>query len=105
MTPQNDAQFDVHTLQFYTAREARRTLAARAVLLTLIFGMLAGNMALTWQAHADMITNVNQARLAQVTLAEQSAERIASLEAQIEALRVAQQAAVVPAPEAALAAN
>ena len=80
-------EFDVHQLWFYKQQEARRTFIARAVLLTVICGMLAFNSWMTWKAHADMLTNVDQARLAQVTLAEQSEARVAKLQTELRMLR------------------
>lgn len=88
MSQRPDASFDVHTLQFYKQREAKRTLTARVVLLGLICGMLVANVAISWRAHSDMLTNVDQARLAQVTLAEQTDGRIMMLQTEIEALRI-----------------
>jgi hypothetical protein len=80
--------FDIHQLWFYKQQEARRTFWARATLLTVIFTMLSANLWLTWQAQADMLTNVDQARLAQVTLAEQNEARLTAMQAEIRQLRI-----------------
>ena len=50
---------------------------ARAALLTMIFGMLAGNIWMTRQAQTALTTNLNQARLDQVALNEKMTAELA----------------------------
>lgn len=82
---------DLKRLEYYTRREAQRTFYARALLLTVILGMLGANMYMTWQTHADMLTNMDQARLEQAQLIDAQAKviggmdaRMATLEAQVD---------------------
>lgn len=86
---------ELQRLEFYRKQDARRTLVARSVLLTMIFGMLGANMWMTHQARTDMLTNLDQARLAQVQLDEHDEARIdaltqdlAALQQQVEALQL-----------------
>ena len=70
---------ELQALEYYRQQDARRTMMARGVLLTMIFGMLGANMRLTQSAAADMLTNLDQTRLAQVTLQEQNEVRMDGL--------------------------
>ena len=82
---------DLKRLEYYQRREAQRTFYARALLLTVILGMLGANMFLTWQTHSDMLTNMDQARLEQSQLIDAQAAtlhdmeaRMATMEAQVD---------------------
>jgi hypothetical protein len=87
MANQQESTFEVHQLQSFIEKEARRTLFSRVVLLGVICGMLAANVWMTRQAHNDMLTYVDQARLARVALAAQSDARLSSLHAEMTELR------------------
>jgi len=70
---------ELQALEYYRQQDAKRTLVARGVLLTVIIGMLGANMWLTQSAADDMLTNLDQTRLAQVTLQEQNEARMDGL--------------------------
>lgn len=78
--------FDIHHLEFYRKQDARRTLVARAALLGVIIAMLGVNMLMTWSTHQAMLTNLDQARLGQVTMDEQSEARMAALSLKVDRL-------------------
>ena len=92
-------EFDVHQLEFYTQKEAKRTFVARAVLLTLIFGMLSANMWMTKRNHEAILVNIDQSRLEQVAFDEgQQKDLVAihkkmlNMEAQLTAMQASQDA-------------
>ncbi len=74
---------DLSKMEYYKEQEAQRTLIARIVLLTIIFGMLASNMWLTQRNYEALLINVDQTRLAQVRLHDVTAARLAAMELHI----------------------
>ncbi len=80
VTPGSD---DLQSLSYFKEQHAQQTFRARAVLLTIIFVMLAGNMWLTWQTRSSVMANLDQTRLDQAALSELMETRVTSLETQI----------------------
>ena len=80
-------QEDLEQLQYFQQQEARRTMVARAVLLSVIFLMLGANLLQSKQMHDDVLTNLNQTRLDLVALNEASAKEIKKLNATVVALQ------------------
>ncbi len=80
-------QEDLEQLQYFQQQEARRTMVARAVLLSVIFLMLGANLLQSRQMHADVLTNLNQTRLDLVALNEASGNEITELNARLAELQ------------------
>ena len=87
---------DLSKLEYFQQLHARHTLWARAVLLVVIFGMLAVNMWLTQRNYTAVVVNMDQARMAQSDIDEANARRLADLSTELQALR-ADMAALKPA--------
>lgn len=78
---------DLKSLAYYKEQHDRQTFRARFALLTIIFVMLAGNMLLTWQMRAEVMTNLDQTRLDQSALSEMVQTRVTALETQVVSLK------------------
>lgn len=76
-------------LEYYQHQEARKTMLARVVLLTVIIGMLGLNMWLTQRTHDSMVINLNQARIEQDQLHDSTTVRLRTMEQQMEQLQAA----------------
>ncbi len=93
---------DLQNLAYYQEQHARQTNRARALLLGMIFVMLAGNMLLTWQTRSEVMANLDQTRLDQANLSEMVQTRVTALETQLVALQA--QLAVIESERHAVAA-
>lgn len=76
----SDLSEELRRLEYYQRQEARKTFYARAILLTFIVGLLGANLAMTWQMRADMVVNIDQARLEQASLLDQQSADMVEME-------------------------
>ena len=76
-------------LEYYQAKEARRTMIARVILLSVIIGMLGLNMWLTQRNYDALVINMNQARLDQDQFHEFTTIRLKGVEEQLDLLQTA----------------
>ena len=77
----------IQKLEYYQQQEARRTMIARVVLLTVIIGMLGLNMWLTQRNYDSLVINMNQARIEQDQLHDSTTVRLQQMERQMEQLQ------------------
>jgi hypothetical protein len=84
VTAVNVQRFDPRVLEFYQEQLAKRTMVARVVLLLAIVGMLGANIFLSQRNYEALLINVNQARSAQLELAEVTWARLERLEERAE---------------------
>jgi len=98
---------DLSKLEYFQHLHARHTLWARAVLLAIIFGMLAINMWQTQRNYTAVIINMDQARMAQADIDEANANRLAEISGELAKLRadVATLTAAAQAQDPSLAAR
>lgn len=80
-------QEDLEQLQYFRQQEAKRTMVARAILLSVIFLMLGANLLQSRQMHDDVLTNLDQTRLDLVALNEASTNQIKQLNTTVVALQ------------------
>jgi len=78
-----DEKFSLDQLEYYQKIQQRNTWLARAMLLSVLVGLLCMNMWMTQRNYEAMLINVDQTRLAQVNLFEAQVERIRQLEARM----------------------
>ncbi len=79
----SDLSEELRRLEYYQRREAKRTFVARALLLGFIVALLGANLAMTWQMRADMVVNINQARLEQAALQDQQNVDLVAMEGRL----------------------
>lgn len=80
-------RLDLNKLEYYQRQHARRTLIARIVLLTVIIGTVGLNGWMMNRNYETMIINMDQARLAQDQLHEETQAQVAELTAQVAELQ------------------
>ncbi len=81
-----EAPQELEQLQYFRQADAKRTMVARAVLLSIIFVMLGANLWQSKRMHDDVLTNLNQTRLDLVALNEASAHEMKVLAQTVVAL-------------------
>ncbi|MFT5679422.1 MAG: hypothetical protein ACI8RZ_000326 [Myxococcota bacterium] len=77
----------IKKLEYYQLKEARKTMVARAVLMTVIISMLGLNMWLTQRNYEDLVINMNQARIEQDQLHDSTTVRLRTMEGQMDQLQ------------------
>ena len=78
-----DGNFNLDQLEYFQQIERRNTWMARAMLLSVLVGLLCMQMWMTQRNYEAMLINVDQTRLAQMNLFEAEMERIRRLEQQV----------------------
>ncbi len=78
-----EANVSLDKLEYYQQIQQRNTWLARALLLSVLVGLLGVNMWMSQRNYEAMLINVDQTRLAQVNLFEAQVERIRKLEARV----------------------
>jgi len=77
----------LEALEYYRSLHARHTFWARVALLTAIVGMLGANMWLSQRNYTALLVNVDQVRLAQADMIDQTGELVQAQQVQIAALQ------------------
>ncbi len=78
-----EANVSLDKLEYYQQIQQRNTWLARALLLSVLVGLLGVNMWMSQRNYEAMLINVDQTRLAQVNLFEAQVERIRKLEVRV----------------------
>jgi len=87
----DDGNFNLQQLEYFQQIQRRHTWMARALLLSVLVGLLGISMWMTQRNYEAMLINVDQARLAQVNLFEAEMARLKKVEAKVDLLYRAQQ--------------
>ena len=73
----------IEKLEYYQQQEARKTMVARVVLLTVIISMLGWNMWLTQRNYQTLVINMDQVRMEQDQLHDSTTSSLADMKQQM----------------------
>lgn len=83
---QPNGTVDVHDLEEFHERHSRDTWWARAVLVTVICGMLAVNLWMTHRNYEEMMIDIDASRLAASEIDQQTTIRLEALDRRLAAI-------------------